>query len=85
MQEENKLLREEIQELKNESYLEKELVYHQGVYVKSSTNDVYCGVCWDRDKKLSRVWKKGKGPQGQITFSCDVCKTWRASDIPFEV
>lgn len=81
--EENRKLRDELHELKNVKLTDEELEYHNGVYTKGK--DVYCGVCWDRDKRLARVRKVNKDENnGSTVFSCDVCKQWRFSDILFE-
>lgn len=77
---ENQKLREENHELKNKKYIKDNLTYCDGVYVDDYKR-VYCAVCLDRDERLTRVWEKGRGPKGQKTFSCDICKTWRASNI----
>lgn len=82
LQEENRNLRDEIHELKNSSITDSELVFRDGVYKKDS--DVYCSVCWDKDKRLSRVRKVKKDSSGNVAFSCDVCNQWRFSNIPWE-
>lgn len=82
LQEENRNLRDEIHELKNSSITDSELVFRDGVYKKDS--DVYCSVCWDKDKRLSRVRKAKKDSSGNVVFICDVCNQWRFSNIPWE-
>lgn len=82
IQEENRELRNEIHELKNEKILEGDLEYHQGVYTKG--NDTYCAVCWDRDKRLSRVRSVKMDENGATAFICDVCNKWRFSDLPYK-
>ncbi|EDP68562.1 hypothetical protein CAT7_04829 [Carnobacterium sp. AT7] len=79
---ENRELREELHKYKNIQILENNLKYRNGVYTKDK--EVYCGVCWDRDKNLCRVRKVGEKPENETTtFVCDVCNKWRFSDIPF--
>lgn len=82
LQEENRNLRDRINELKNEKLIESEMEYCNGVYKKK--NSFFCTVCWDKDKRLSRVRKVEKDSQGNTVFSCDVCKGWCFSDIPWE-
>lgn len=82
LQEENRNLRDEIHELKNSSITDSELVFRDGVYKKDS--DVYCSVCWDKDKRLSRVRKAKKDSSGNVVFICDVCNQWRFSNIPWD-
>ena len=82
LQEENRELRAEIHDLKNERIMESELEYRQGVYKRD--NEVFCSVCWDRDKKLSRVRRVEPRTGGSTAYSCDVCNAWRLSDIPWQ-
>ncbi|EMF0085519.1 hypothetical protein ACOVAC_002135 [Enterococcus hirae] len=79
---ENKMLRDEINDLKNEQILDSELKYRNGVYTKGK--DIFCSVCWDRDKRLSRVRKVKQSENGNTAYSCDICKQWRFSDIKWE-
>ncbi|WP_430596588.1 hypothetical protein [Enterococcus sp. DIV0175] len=82
LQEENRNLRNKIHELESNEILDAELEYRNGVYTKGK--DVFCSVCWDRDKRLSRVRKVKKSEKGNTAYSCDVCKQWRFSDIKWE-
>lgn len=82
IQEENRVLRQKIIDLENDKIADGELTFRNGVYEKG--NDVYCSVCWDRDRKLVRVRKVQKTADGFTSYSCDVCKAWRLSDIPWE-
>mgnify|MGYP003464270179 CR=1 FL=1 len=75
-------MNQKIHELKNSSITDSELVFRDGVYKKDS--DVYCSVCWDKDKRLSRVRKVKKDSSGNVVFICDVCNQWRFSNIPWE-
>ncbi len=79
LQEENRNLRNKIHELENNEILDAELEYRNGVYTKGK--DVFCSVCWDRDKRLSRVRKVKESGDGNTAYFCDVCKQWRFSDI----
>lgn len=79
---ENRKLRDELHEFRNIKLTDQDLEYHNGVYTKG--NDVYCGVCWDRDKKLCRVRFVGVDDTDRTqAFRCDVCIKPRFSDIPF--
>ena len=83
IQEENRNLRSEIHDLKNESIIESEMVFRDGVYLK--VNDVFCSTCWDRDKKLVRVRKYSEtASQCGVIFYCDTCKEYRYSDLNSE-
>ena len=83
LQEENRELRNNLNDLKNENLLGLDLEYMNGVYRSlSNSKDIYCSVCWDRDKNLSRVRKVRQNDLGKTNFSCDVCKAWRLSSIP---
>lgn len=79
LQEENRDLRTELHEMKNDMLLSDELEYHNGVYTKD--NAVYCAVCWDKDNKLSRARFVNYKDDGTKAFSCDVCNKWRFSDL----
>ena len=82
LQEENRDLRNKIYELESNEILDAELEYRNGVYTKGK--DVFCSVCWDRYKRLSRVRKVKQSENGNTTYFCDVCKRWRHSDIKWE-
>lgn len=85
LQEENRELRNNLNDLKNENLLGLDLEYMNGVYRSlSNSKDIYCSVCWDRDKNLSRVRKVRQNDLGKTDFSCEVCKAWRLSNIPWE-
>ncbi|GGC74670.1 hypothetical protein [Enterococcus wangshanyuanii] len=79
LQEENRGLRNKIHELENEKILDSELEFHQGVYTRG--NEVFCNVCRDKNKQLSRVRFSKKHDNGTNVYICDVCKNWRFSDI----
>ncbi|TFJ40148.1 hypothetical protein CKN73_07445 [Carnobacterium divergens] len=79
--EENRELREENHRLKNDTIIEANLEYHEGVYLRG--NEVYCAVCWDKDKKLTRVRQVRANQKGNTDFACDICNTWRFSNIPY--
>lgn len=86
LNDENRSLRIELEKLKNIQILENELKYRNGVYTKGNdTEEVYCSVCWDRDKKLTRVRKIDDDDRETVMFHCGVCMQWRPSDIPYEV
>lgn len=82
IQEENRILREELHDFKNERIISAELEYRDGVYKKG--NEVYCNVCWDRDNKLSRLRILAADGKGKIEFVCDVCNKRRFSDITLD-
>lgn len=80
---ENRNLRNEIQELKSIQVLEEEMKYRQGVYQNKGA--YYCAACWDSNRKLVRVREtKGKSEGTTKAFVCDICNQWRFSDIPYE-
>lgn len=72
LQEENKELRNKLIDFKNDKLLENNLVYRQGYYTKGTEEETFCSVCWDKYKKLSRVRKMEKTPDGHTVFVCDV-------------
>ncbi len=82
LQEQNKELRDQINDLENISLIESELEYCNGVYRKG--DGVFCSVCWDQYRRLSRVRKVQENDAGNIDFSCDVCNKWRFSNIPWD-
>lgn len=83
LNDENRELRDKVRDYENTQILENDLTYRNGVYTKEE--DVYCSVCWDKDKRLSRVRKVKKDENnGTTAFACDLCNRWRFSDIPFE-
>lgn len=83
LNDENKELRDKLHQYENTQLLENELEYRNGVYKREK--DVFCGVCWDKDKRLSRVRVVNKNEKdGSTAFVCDVCNRWRFSDIPYE-
>ena len=79
LQEENRDLRIEIHDLKNNDITSSELEYHEGVYTRG--DEVYCGVCWDRDKNLSRARCISGNSSKNKVYVCDVCNKHRFSDI----
>lgn len=86
LNDENRSLRIELEELKNIQLTKNELDYRNGVYIKrNDRKEVYCSVCWDKDNKLVRVRQTLRpDDQGNTVFQCEACKAWRFSNIPYE-
>lgn len=85
LQEENKELLAKIHVLEKEDIINSKLVYHQGVFsMGDDLEEIYCPICWDKNRRLVRIRKIDKTRDGMTAFSCDVCQEWRFSDIPYE-
>lgn len=70
IQEENRLLREENHEFKNEKIIESQLVYKEGYYVRTTDQRKICSKCWDKDRKMISTIT---GDYGQF---CPVCEAF---------
>jgi hypothetical protein len=69
----NRELEEEIQNLKAQLKINKDLIWESPYYWlpkdDGAKDGPYCQKCWDDDKKLIRLQKKIKG-----SWNCDKCK-----------
>ncbi len=67
IQEDNRVLREELHNLKNDRIIESQLVYKDGYYVRNTDGRTFCSKCWDSDRKLISTI------EGEFGKFCPVC------------
>ncbi|MEO2552971.1 hypothetical protein [Enterococcus casseliflavus] len=68
IQEENRVLREELHDLKNDRIIESQLEYKDGYYVRNTDGRMFCSKCWDSEKKMIST---SEGDLGQFCPVCD--------------
>lgn len=73
LKEENHKLRMELQEIKEKSKINSELIHKDNHYYNRKDGP-FCTKCWDVDNRLVRLHDKGFW-NGQKRFNCPNCKT----------
>lgn len=70
VQEENKTLKAEIEELKRVASISGSIQFKDNAYYLTGNDGPYCSCCWDRDNKLVRLHTTV-----YRYFVCPACKT----------
>lgn len=70
LQAENKNLREELHELKNDKIMDSQLEFHEGYYIRTTDKRKICSKCWDSERKMIST------SIGELGQYCPVCNMY---------
>lgn len=86
IQEENRDLRQQVNDFKNEKILKSELTYKNNAYFKNENlKQAFCTNCYDKESKLITMKWHAHHYSTEYTFICPNCKNEFDSEIKHNI